>query len=71
MLKSAFAINFFISNLNILNNSVITREKGITTLRINQYWIFHFTEIETYFEKLESSEHEKLGRSSNYKFLNF
>ena len=36
------------------------REKEITTLRIDQYLIFHHTGIETYFEMLKSSEHEKL-----------
>ena len=67
ILKSALGINFSICNLIILNNSVTTREKGISTRRINQYWIFHHTLIETYFEMLKSSEHEILGRSSNYK----
>ena len=47
ILKSALGINFSICNSKILNNSVTTREKGITTLRINQYWIFHYTVIET------------------------
>ena len=39
------------------------REKGITTLRNYQYWIFHHTVIETYFEMLNFSEDEKLGAS--------
>ena len=36
------------------------REKGIATLRIYQYGIFHHTGIETCFEMLKSSEQEKL-----------
>ena len=39
--------------------AVASREKGITTLRIYQYRIFHHTVIETCFEMLKSSEHEK------------
>ena len=38
----------------------IERSKGITTLRIYQYGIFHYTMIETCFEMLKSSEHKKL-----------
>ena len=40
------------------------REKGITTLRIDQYWIFYHTIIETCFENdmLKSSEHKKSWR---------
>ena len=37
-----------------------SREKGITTLRIYQYWIFHHTVIETCFEMVKSSEHINL-----------
>ena len=37
-----------------------TREKRISTLRIDQYWIFYYTVIETCFEIQKSSEHEKL-----------
>ena len=36
----------------------ISREKGITTLKIYQYRIFHHTRIETCFEMLKSSEHK-------------
>ena len=43
------------------------REKGITTLRTYQYWIFHHTVIETCFEMLKSSEREKLWCYSSYK----
>ena len=35
------------------------KEKGITTLRIYQYRIFHHTVIENCFEMLKSSAHEK------------
>ena len=36
------------------------RKKGITTLRIYQCGIFPYTVIETCFEMLKSTEHEKL-----------
>ena len=36
------------------------REKGITTLRIYQHWIFSNTVIEACFKMLKSSEHKKL-----------
>ena len=41
-----------------------TQREGITTLRIYKYWIFHHTVIETSFEMLKSSEHEKFWRYS-------
>ena len=53
------------------NHSWIFREKGITTLQISQYWIFQHAVIETCFEMLESSEHEKVWRFSSYKSPNF
>ena len=54
-------------NSLILYNTIwITREKGITTLRTYQYWIFHNTVIETCFEILKSSETEELGRYLSY-----
>ena len=49
----------------------ISREQGITTLRIYQYWIFHHTKKETCFEMLKSSEHEKSWRCSYCKSPNF
>ena len=45
----------------------IVREKGITTPIIYLYWIFYQSLIETRFEMLKSSEHNKLERNSNYK----
>ena len=47
-----------------------TREKGNTTLRTYQYWIFHHIVIETCFEMIKSSEHERLWRYSSYKSQN-
>ena len=40
--------------LRIIKN----REKGITTLRIYQYRIFHHTVIETCFDMLKSLKHK-------------
>ena len=56
---------------NVLFVYILSREKGITTLRIYQYWIFHHAVIETCFDMLKSSEHEKSWRYSNKKFLIF
>ena len=69
---------FFCGNLNLslyiwIIKSIwsLFREKGILTLRIYQYWIFHPSVIEICFEMLKSSEHEKLRRYSSYKSPNF
>ena len=48
------------SILSPLGVQCISREKVITTLQIYQYQIFHHTVIETCFEMLKSTEHEKL-----------
>ena len=55
-----------------LKNMYFFREKGITTIRIYLFSILNissYSGIET--EMIKSSEHEKLGRYSNYKSLNF
>ena len=55
----------------IASDGKYDQREGITTLRIYQYCIFHHTVIETCFEILKSSEHEKLGHYSSYKSPNF
>ena len=40
-------------------------EKGITTPRIYQYWIYHNTVIRTCFDMLSSSKHDKWYRVRN------
>ena len=54
-----------------VNNILFTREKGIPTLRTYKYWVIYHTVIETCFEILKSSEHEKLWRYSSNKSPNF
>ena len=49
----------------------MSEEKGTTTLRIYQYWIFHRTIIKTCFEIPKSTKHKKSWRYSNYKSPNF
>ena len=64
---------FLMSNcykLLISNGFIFIREKEITTLRIYQYWKFYYTVIETGFEMLKSSEHEKLWCYLSYKSHN-
>ena len=51
------------------SGSLVQRERDYYSK--NQYWIFYHKLIETYFEILKSSEHQKLGRYSNYKSPNF
>ena len=64
--------HFDTTNLNLLIvrhfYPDIAQRKGITTLRIYQNGIFHHTVIETCFEMLNPSEHQKLLLYSNYKF---
>ena len=68
---STIYISFLSSIIQIVFTIGITiRKKEITTLRINLYWIFHHTVIETCFEIIKYSEHEKLWRYSTYKSPN-
>ena len=52
-------------------NKFPPENKGITTLRIYQYWVFYNRVIETCFDMLKSSEHKKICRYLNYKSPNF
>ena len=49
-------INFFLFEKKLGYKFI---EKEITTLRIYQYWIFHHTVIETWFEMPKLSENER------------
>ena len=52
------------------NNDDAQRE-GTTTLRIDQYWIFHYTVIETWLKMIKPSELKKWWRHSSFKSPNF
>ena len=66
--KSVFhnGVKYFFCNLT----DPKTKEL-LYVLRIYQCWKFHHTVIETCFEMLKSSEHEKSWRYSSYKSLIF
>ena len=49
----------------------LPEKEGIPTLRTYKYWIIYHTVIETCFELLKSSEHEKLWGYSSNKTPNF